>query len=180
MIISDMEYLEQYFSAENHDQTTQNQLLSAAIPRMSTSTKGLKRSLSDFQSNGSRRPPLPPKTSLGANSNPKGGNLGRANSGEIANKINKFEQLAKQGSPPREDIQKGEIIFFFHIKRLKVVVILNFLTATIFFAGLWFYKDGLRSPSTPPPRSRSNSLSPSPVGQSTTSLPAICVQVNKN
>ena len=113
MMISDMEYLEQYFSAENHEQTTQNQLLSAAIPRMSTSTKGLKRSLSDFQSNGSRRPPLPPKTSLGANSNPKGGNLGRANSGEIANKINKFEQLAKQGSPPREDIQKGEIIFFF-------------------------------------------------------------------
>ena len=65
-----------------------------------------------------------------------------------------FEQLAKQGSPPREDIQKG----------------------------LWFYKDGLRSPSTPPPRSRSNSLSPSPVlgHQSTSSLPAICVQVNKN
>ena len=87
-------------------------------------TLGLKRSLSDFQSNGSR-PPLPPKNTKG---------LGRTASGEIANKINKFEQLAKQGSPPREDIQKG----------------------------LWFYKDGLRSPSTPPPRSRSNSLSPSP------------------
>ena len=109
MMISDMEYLEQYFpAAENHEQTTtiQNQLSSSAPPRMST-TKGLKRSLSDFQSNGSRRPPLPPKTSVGANSNPKG-NLGRATSGEIANKINKFEQLAKQGSPPREDIQKGE------------------------------------------------------------------------
>ena len=151
MMISDMEYLEPYFSAENHEQTTQNQLILSA-PRMST-TKGLKRSLSDFQSNGSRRPPLPPKTSVGANTHTKGGNLGRANSGEIANKINKFEQLAKQGSPPREDIQKG----------------------------LWFYKDGLRSPSTPPPRSRSNSLSPSPVlgHQSTSSLPAICVQVNK-
>ena len=107
MMISDMEYLEPYFPAENHEQTTQNQLILSA-PRMSTS-KGLKRSLSDFQSNGSRRlPPLPPKTSVGANSHPKGGNLGRANSGEIANKINKFEQLAKQGSPPREDIQKGE------------------------------------------------------------------------
>ena len=37
--------------------------------------------------------------------------------------------------------------------------------------GLWFYKDGLRSPTTPPPRSRSNSLSPSPIGNSTLSLP---------
>ena len=121
MMISDMEYLEPYFPAENHEQTTQNQLILSA-PRMST-TKGLKRSLSDFQSNGSRRlPPLPPKTSVGANSHPKGGNLGRANSGEIANKINKFEQLAKQGSPPREDIQKGEekkSIFFPNIQNFE-------------------------------------------------------------
>lgn len=130
MMISDMEYLEPYFPAENHEQTTQNQLILSA-PRMST-TKGLKRSLSDFQSNGSRRlPPLPPKTSVGANSHPKGGNLGRANSGEIANKINKFEQLAKQGSPPREDIQKGEekkSFFFSNIQNFEnfYIVILNF------------------------------------------------------
>ena len=130
MMISDMEYLEPYFSAENHEQTTQNQLILSA-PRMSTS-KVLKRSLSDFQSNGSRRlPPLPPKTSVGANSHPKGGNLGRANSGEIANKINKFEQLAKQGSPPREDIQKGEEkkkFFFSNIQNFEnfYIVILNF------------------------------------------------------
>ena len=113
---------------------------------------GLKRSLSDFQSNGSR-PPLPPsKGSITSSHYPNKNGLGRAASnGEIvANKINKFEQLAKQGSPPREEFQKG----------------------------LWFYKDGLRSPTTPPPRSRSNSLSPSPVmGHSTTSLP-ICVQVS--
>ena len=113
---------------------------------------GLKRSLSDFQSNGSR-PPLPPsKGSITSSHYPNKNGLGRAASnGEIvANKINKFEQLAKQGSPPKEEFQKG----------------------------LWFYKDGLRSPTTPPPRSRSNSLSPSPVmGHSTTSLP-ICVQVS--
>ena len=128
MMISDMEYLEPYFPAENHEQTTQNQLILSA-PRMST-TKGLKRSLSDFQSNGSRRPPLPPKTSVGANTHTKGGNLGRANSGEIANKINKFEQLAKQGSPPREDIQKGEEKkgFFSNIQNFEnfYMVILNF------------------------------------------------------
>ena len=92
--------------------------------------KSLRRSLSDHH-----RPPLPPKK------------LGRSPSGEIANKVQKFEQLAKEGSPPKDDLQKG----------------------------LWYYKDGLRSPSTPPPRSRSNSLSPSPaLGNSTTSLP-ICV-----
>ena len=94
--------------------------------------KSLKRSLSDHH-----RPPLPPKK------------LGRSPSGDIANKVQKFEQLAKEGSPPKDDLQKG----------------------------LWYYKDGLRSPSTPPPRSRSNSLSPSPIGNSTTSLP-ICVQVS--
>ena len=84
----------------------------------------LKRSLSDYQTNGSR-PPLPPKK------------LGRSPSTEIAKKVSKFEQLAKEGSPPKDDINKG----------------------------LWYYKDGLRSPSTPPPRSRSNSLSPSPLGE---------------
>ena len=47
--------------------------------------------------------------------------------------------------------------------------------------GLWFYKDGLRSPTTPPPRSRSNSLSPSPIGNSTLSLPtSIQVSINSN
>ena len=96
-------------------------------------SKSLRRSLSDHH-----RPPLPPKK------------MGRSPSGEIANKVQKFEQLAKEGSPPKDDLQKG----------------------------LWYYKDGLRSPSTPPPRSRSNSLSPSPaLGNSTTSLP-ICVQVS--
>lgn len=90
----------------------------------------LKRSLSDYQ-----RPPLPPKK------------LTRSPSTEIANRVNKFEQLAKEGSPPKDDLNKG----------------------------LWFYKDGLRSPTTPPPsgpRSRSSSLS-----NSTTSLP-ISVQVS--
>ena len=99
----------------------------------SSPSKSLRRSLSDHH-----RPPLPPKK------------LGRSPSGDIANKVQKFEQLAKEGSPPKDDLQKG----------------------------LWYYKDGLRSPSTPPPRSRSNSLSPSPaLGNSTTSLP-ICVQVS--
>lgn len=98
--------------------------------------KSLKRSLSES------RPPLPPK---------KAG-LGRTTSGgDIASKISKFEQIAKEGSPPKDELHKGQ---------------------------LWFYKDGLRSPSTPPPRSRSNSLSPSPgLGNSTTSLP-ISVQIS--
>ena len=97
----------------------------------------LKRSLSDYQTGS--RPPLPPKK------------LGRSPSTEIAKKVSKFEQLAKEGSPPKEnnDINKG----------------------------LWYYKDGLRSPSTPPPRSRSNSLSPSPLANSTSSLP-VTVQVS--
>ena len=51
-------------------------------------SSSLKRSLSDYQSTGSR-PPLPPKK------------LGRSPSSEIANKVNKFEQLAKEGSPPK-------------------------------------------------------------------------------
>lgn len=55
---------------------------------------GLKRSLSDYQ-----RPPLPPKK------------LGRSPSGEIANKVKQFEQLAKEGSPPKDDnINKGKLI----------------------------------------------------------------------
>ena len=73
---------------------------------------------------------------------------------------------------------------------LRIFFVHNFLFATFFtnlwsvnisrilgqcsvycIKGLWFYKDGLRSPTTPPPRSRSNSLSPSPIGNSTLSLP---------
>jgi hypothetical protein len=119
-----------------------DQLPTAAEPSKFSlgNNKILKRSLSDYQTNGSR-PPLPPKSYRG---------LGpRATSGDIASKVSKFEQLAKEGSPPKDDLQKG----------------------------LWFYKDGLRTPTTPPPRSRSNSLSPSPLGNSTMSLP-VSVQVN--
>ena len=50
------------------------------------------------------------------------------------------------------------------IKKLHNLHILLLLKDDI-NKGLWFYKDGLRSPTTPPPRSRSNSLSPSPIGK---------------
>merc|ERR1712223_2369666 len=115
---------------ENMENPEYFRLPAKVSPPFQGGGSSLKRSLSDYHNNGSR-PPLPPKK------------LGRSPSGEIANKVNKFEQLAKKGSPPKDDINKG----------------------------LWFYKDGLRSPTTPPPRSRSNSLSPSPLGNSTLSLP---------
>ena len=117
-------YISSFADMENPEYFRLPPSTSKISPPFLGGSSSLKRSLSDYQSTGSR-PPLPPKK------------LGRSPSSEIANKVNKFEQLAKEGSPPKDDINKG----------------------------LWFYKDGLRSPTTPAPRSRSNSLSPSPIGK---------------
>ena len=77
--------------------------ISPPFPGGSTS---LKRSLSDYHNNVSR-PPLPPKK------------LGRSPSGEIANRVNKFEQLAKEGSPPKDDINKGRALISIKHQYLK-------------------------------------------------------------
>ena len=78
--------------------------ISPPFPGGSTS---LKRSLSDYHNNVSR-PPLPPKK------------LGRSPSGEIANRVNKFEQLAKEGSPPKDDINKGRALISIKTSVLEI------------------------------------------------------------
>ena len=85
--------------------------ISPPFPGGSTS---LKRSLSDYHNNVSR-PPLPPKK------------LGRSPSGEIANRVNKFEQLAKEGSPPKDDINKGRALISIKHQYLKFDLQVRFI-----------------------------------------------------
>ena len=92
--------------------------ISPPFPGGSTS---LKRSLSDYHNNVSR-PPLPPKK------------LGRSPSGEIANRVNKFEQLAKEGSPPKDDINKGRALISIKHQYLKFdLQVIFFLADACFF-----------------------------------------------